>query len=762
VWEDLDHDGIQDAGEPGIPGVTVMLQTPTGTLTTTTDANGFYTFTDLISGVPYTMSFTRPDGYEPTIQSGNVNDVANSDADPITGIVPAVVLTPGENNPNIDAGYWRPASFGNYVWHDIDHDGVQEDGEPAIAGVVVTLHTPTGTITTTTSVTGYCRFDDLISGYPYVIEFGEAPGYQRTISNGGVNDATNSDADPSTGRTPGVVLSPGEHNPNIDAGYWQPAGLGDYVWLDVDHDGVQDPTETGVKDVVVTLYENGVPIRTTTTSATGYYEFVGLTPSAVYSVNFGLPSGYAWTVQSGDINNPSNSDANIVSGSTPTITFAPNEFNSNLDAGLWKPTDIEVVKTNLNPGVVKAGQTIGYQIVVKNTGTTLAKGVIITDPIPSGTTYVNGSASPTAVFNGSSLTWNIDELAPGAAVTVTFQVMVNANLSSGTVITNVAIVNSDGREIVLNSNEVQNPFQPTVVALDLFTAKLTDNGVLVKWRTSLERNTLGFNVWRSMTGNRADAVKVSTELIAAKGATGGTYEFIDLQGAASAAYWLEEIELNGKSNEYGPALVAAPGLASETQANTTGIVVGGVQVRTQVVPVAPSVAQPQANTQSVVSGNAIKIESLQSAASGQPSVASNPLSSLSAAQSKANNAATVSQPQPAGSSVQQNAANNQQPKANSQSAEVLTGKASEAEKIESEQPIGVAVESQNAVGVARGANEPSAISVPKATNDERRTSNVNTSPTNHGAMLFGVALGLAALAIAGGVGLAIRRRKKSE
>jgi hypothetical protein len=220
--------------------------------------------------------------------------------------------------------------------------------------------------------------------------------------------------------------------------------------------------------------------------------------------------------------------------------------------------------------------------------------------------------------------------------------------------------------------------------------------------------------------------------------------------------------LNGKSNEYGPALVAAPGLASETQANTTGIVVGGVQVRTQVVPVAPSVTQPQANTQSVVSGNAIKIESLQSAASGQPSVASNPLSSLSAAQSKANNAATVSQPQPAGSSVQQNAANNQQPKANSQSAEVLTGKASEAEKIESEQPIGVAVESQNAVGVARGANEPSAISVPKATNDERRTSNVNTSPTNHGAMLFGVALGLAALAIAGGVGLAIRRRKKSE
>jgi uncharacterized repeat protein (TIGR01451 family) len=429
---------------------------------------------------------------------------------------------------------------------------------------------------------------------------------------------------------------------------------------------------------------------------------------------------------------------------------------------VWKPTDLSVTKTNLNPGIVKAGQIIGYQIVVRNVGATLAKGVIITDPIPSGTTYVNGSASPTAVYNGSSLTWNIGELAPGASVTVTFQVMVNALLNAGTIITNVAIIGNDGRELVLNSNEVQNPFQPTVVALDLFTAKLTDNGVLVKWRTSLERNTLGFNVWRSMTGNRTDAVKLTTELINAKGATGGTYEFIDLQGAAGAAYWLEEIELNGISNEYGPALVASPSLAVQPQPNTSGIVVGGVQVRTQVVPIAPSVAQPQANTQSVVSGNAIKVESLQSAVSGQPSVASNPSSSVSAAQSNANNAATVSQPQPARSSVQQNAANNQQPKANSQSAEVLTGRASETEKAEAAQPSGVAVESQNAVGIARGANEPSAISVPKATNNEQRTSNVTASPTNYGAMLFGVALGVAALAIAGGVGLAVRRRKKSE
>ncbi|MGK0578020.1 SdrD B-like domain-containing protein, partial [Macrococcus capreoli] len=41
VWFDQDKDGVQDANEPGIAGVTVTLTKPDGsTVTTTTDANG--------------------------------------------------------------------------------------------------------------------------------------------------------------------------------------------------------------------------------------------------------------------------------------------------------------------------------------------------------------------------------------------------------------------------------------------------------------------------------------------------------------------------------------------------------------------------------------------------------------------------------------------------------------------------------------------------------------------------------------------------
>ena len=54
VWLDLDADGVQDAGEAGIAGVKVTLLgdfdqngTVDYTATTTTGANGLYTFTGL-------------------------------------------------------------------------------------------------------------------------------------------------------------------------------------------------------------------------------------------------------------------------------------------------------------------------------------------------------------------------------------------------------------------------------------------------------------------------------------------------------------------------------------------------------------------------------------------------------------------------------------------------------------------------------------------------------------------------------------------
>ena len=113
VWDDLNGDGIQDGGEPGVPNVTVELRNATGTVvldSTTTDGTGMYMFSDLEPGT-YTVRFVAPNGQAftaPNQVSGGDPEAVDSDADPITGITAAVTLAPGEFNPDVDAGLVTP------------------------------------------------------------------------------------------------------------------------------------------------------------------------------------------------------------------------------------------------------------------------------------------------------------------------------------------------------------------------------------------------------------------------------------------------------------------------------------------------------------------------------------------------------------------------------------------------------------------------------------------------------------------------------
>ena len=99
VWHDTNADGIQDASETGIAGVTVNLYDSSGNRVTTTITNssGNYEFVNLIPG-DYIVEFVSPTGYSSSPQgtSGGNND---SDADPTTGRTDTISLSSGENNP---------------------------------------------------------------------------------------------------------------------------------------------------------------------------------------------------------------------------------------------------------------------------------------------------------------------------------------------------------------------------------------------------------------------------------------------------------------------------------------------------------------------------------------------------------------------------------------------------------------------------------------------------------------------------------------
>jgi hypothetical protein len=167
VWEDQNQNGVQDSGEPGIPGVTVELLDSDGNLlaTTTTDANGQYQFSELTPG-GYSVRFVPPGGFVFTVPDVG-DDTIDSDANPGTGGT-GVSLAAGEINLTIDAGLVQEAtaSLGDYVWEDLNANAVQDPGEPGIPGVTVNLLDFNGNViaTTTTDANGNYLFSGLQVG----------------------------------------------------------------------------------------------------------------------------------------------------------------------------------------------------------------------------------------------------------------------------------------------------------------------------------------------------------------------------------------------------------------------------------------------------------------------------------------------------------------------------------------------------------------------------------------------------------------------
>jgi protocatechuate 3,4-dioxygenase beta subunit len=351
VFNDLDKDGIQDPGEPGLANVTVQLKDCSNNIlqTTQTDPNGIYSFTNLTPGC-YRVGVVVPGGY--TVSPQNVgNDATDSDINPVTFMTDNINLDPGENDPTNDAGLFpttppQPASLGDFVWNDLDQDGVQDFGEPGVPGITVKLFKCDGTFvsSTTTNNVGFYQFTNLASNMQYYVEFSgyQALGYQLTTADA-QNDTQNnidSDADPN-GKTACTFLSPGENDNSIDAGVFKPApvlgSIGNFVWNDLDQDGVQDPNEPGIREVTVRLRDctTNAVLAVTTTDANGLYLFSDR-PAGCYRIEVVLPTGFVFSPNNvGD--DTRDSDVDRVTGLSGNIDLSEGENDLTNDAGIYQP-----------------------------------------------------------------------------------------------------------------------------------------------------------------------------------------------------------------------------------------------------------------------------------------------------------------------------------------------------------------------------------------------------------------------------------------
>ena len=131
--------------------------------------------------------------------------------------------------------------------------------------------------TTTTDADGHYLFDGLPAGR-YTVTATTPDGLQSTIVVGG-----DPALDSSTDSEDSAPLSLGDTDTSLDFGFWAPqVSVGDYVWFDVNGDGIQDVTDVPLEDVTLTItYPDGSPVKnvygedvtTTTTDATGHYLF---------------------------------------------------------------------------------------------------------------------------------------------------------------------------------------------------------------------------------------------------------------------------------------------------------------------------------------------------------------------------------------------------------------------------------------------------------------------------------------------------------
>ncbi|MFV0386294.1 SdrD B-like domain-containing protein [Paracoccus sp. (in: a-proteobacteria)] len=225
VFADDNGNNVDDS-EAGIGGVTVALLDAGGNVvaTTTTAANGGYSFGGLPAG-DYQVRFpTDINGRGLVDANVGGDDTIDSDANVSTGLTGTITLATSQVSRDNDAGIKPPAdpkdaSIGDLVFLDANKNGLQDAGEAGVAGVDVTLYDAGGNAvaTTSTGTDGKYLFSGLAAG-SYSVGFAEAAGYSFTTANAGGNDALDSDADQTTGRTGTITLAVSEANMTVDAG----------------------------------------------------------------------------------------------------------------------------------------------------------------------------------------------------------------------------------------------------------------------------------------------------------------------------------------------------------------------------------------------------------------------------------------------------------------------------------------------------------------------------------------------------------------
>ncbi len=292
VWNDINGNGLREAGDTGLSGWTVFIdQNADGALSAgepqaTTAADGSYSISNLVPGsvTIYLQSMT---GWRATAPMTSTRSIA---------------LKSGENRAGLDFGVamLKDSTISGVVFSDSNKDGIRTAGERGLSGITVYLDLNNNSIldagepeTQTSADLYYTPAVDEAGAYSFTHLA------QGTYTVRAVLPAV-LDATPAGEREHVVAIAQAENRSGVDfAAVFRPNEIHGTQYEDANGNHLRDPGEAGIGGVTIFIDLNrndslDPDEPTTVTAPDGSYSFTDMSPGA-YVVREIVSPGYTQT-----------------------------------------------------------------------------------------------------------------------------------------------------------------------------------------------------------------------------------------------------------------------------------------------------------------------------------------------------------------------------------------------------------------------------------------------------------------------------------
>ena len=195
------------------------------------------------------------------------------------------------------------------------------------------------------------------------------------------------------------------------------------------------------------------------------------------------PGGVSGNVQTGVLSAATiNQDTINVGNQTVSLLRAQDFYNGNADLSIIKSDNAASITAgqDVDP-VLHPGDTFTYYLKATNLSTdTSSNGVVVTDTLPAGVTFLSASAGGT--ISGSTVSWSLGGISPQQTIDLAVTVRVNETTTGGTILSNTASISAITPDSnTANNTNVENTtvVAPLVVATADLSVIKSDNAASV-------------------------------------------------------------------------------------------------------------------------------------------------------------------------------------------------------------------------------------------------------------------------------------------